>query len=95
MGPSGSGKSTLLAVLMGTATYGTFTGQVWINGRLMKVSRLRRIMGYVPQVGPLNGSSRHGVLHSHSPAAVHKRLPVSVLVYSECTAAAGAGVKGA
>ena len=53
MGPSGSGKSTLLAVLMGTATYGTFTGQVWINGRLMKVSRLRRIMGYVPQVGPL------------------------------------------
>ena len=52
MGPSGSGKSTLLAVLMGTATYGTFTGQVWINGRLMKVSRLRRIMGYVPQVGP-------------------------------------------
>lgn len=50
MGPSGSGKSTLLAVLMGTAIYGTFTGQVWINGRLMKVSRLRRIMGYVPQV---------------------------------------------
>ena len=24
--------------------------QVWINGRLMKVSRLRRIVGYVPQV---------------------------------------------
>lgn len=50
MGPSGSGKSTLLAVLMGTATYGTFTGQVWINNRLMRLSRLRRIMGYVPQV---------------------------------------------
>jgi ABC-type multidrug transport system ATPase subunit len=50
MGPSGSGKSTLLAVLMGTATYANSSGQIWINGRLMKVSRLRRIVGYVPQV---------------------------------------------
>lgn len=50
MGPSGSGKSTLLGVLMGTANYADFQGQVWINGRVMRVSRLRRITGYVPQV---------------------------------------------
>lgn len=52
MGPSGAGKSTLLSVLMGTASGADFQGQVWINGRAMKVSRLRRIMGYVPQVRP-------------------------------------------
>ena len=51
MGPSGAGKSTLLSVLMGTARGADFQGQVWINGRVMRVSRLRRIMGYVPQVG--------------------------------------------
>ena len=48
VGPAG--KSTLLYVLMGVAKYGVFTGQVWVNGRQMRVSRLRRIMGYVPQV---------------------------------------------
>ena len=52
MGPSGAGKSTLLSVLMGTPSGADFQGQVWINGRVMKVSRLRRIMGYVPQVDP-------------------------------------------
>lgn len=50
MGPSGCGKSTLLSVLMGNANYGSYQGQIWINGREMKVHRLRRITGYVPQV---------------------------------------------
>lgn len=50
MGPSGAGKTTFLNALMGTVKYGTISGQVWVNGRAMKMSRLRRIMGFVPQV---------------------------------------------
>lgn len=50
MGPSGAGKTTFLNALMGTVKYGTISGQVWVNGRGMKMSRLRRIMGFVPQV---------------------------------------------
>lgn len=50
MGPSGAGKSTLLYTLMGTARYGTTRGRLWINGREMRLARLRRILGYVPQV---------------------------------------------
>lgn len=49
MGPSGAGKTTFLNALMGTVKYGTISGQVWVNGRAMKMSRLRRIMGFVPQ----------------------------------------------
>eukprot|EP00884_Botryococcus_braunii_P009426 jgi/Botrbrau1/18485/Bobra.0072s0065.1 len=49
MGPSGAGKSTLLYCLMGTSTYGRTTGRLWVNGREMRLSRLRRVMGYVPQ----------------------------------------------
>lgn len=64
MGPSGAGKSTLLYALMGTARYGSTRGRLWINGREMRLARLRRILGYVPQVRavprswPL-GQSRH------------------------------------
>ena len=49
MGPSGAGKSTLLSALMGTASWGTTQGQVWVNNRAIPLRRLRRIMGYVPQ----------------------------------------------
>ncbi|KAL0020410.1 hypothetical protein WJX77_000240 [Trebouxia sp. C0004] len=49
MGPSGAGKTTFLNALMGTVKYGTISGQVWVNGRAMNMSRLRRIMGFVPQ----------------------------------------------
>ncbi|BDA44911.1 probable broad substrate specificity ATP-binding cassette transporter at N-terminal half [Coccomyxa sp. Obi] len=49
MGPSGAGKSTLLYALMGTARYGSTRGRLWINGREMRLARLRRILGYVPQ----------------------------------------------
>ena len=50
MGPSGAGKTTFLNALMGNVKYGTISGQVWVNRRAMKMSRLRRIMGFVPQV---------------------------------------------
>ena len=50
MGPSGAGKSTLLYALMGTARYGSTRGRLWVNGREMRLARLRRILGYVPQV---------------------------------------------
>ena len=50
MGPSGAGKSTLLSALMGTANWGATKGQVWVNNRAIPLRRLRRIMGYVPQV---------------------------------------------
>ena len=52
MGPSGAGKSTLLYALMGTARYGATRGRLWINSREMRLARLRRILGYVPQVPP-------------------------------------------
>lgn len=57
MGPSGAGKTTFLNALMGTVKYGTISGQVWVNGRAMKMSRLRRIMGFVPQVNPVTSYS--------------------------------------
>ena len=50
MGPSGAGKSTLLYALMGTAQWGATKGQVWVNNRAIPLRRLRRILGYVPQV---------------------------------------------
>lgn len=50
MGPSGAGKSTLLYALMGTARYGVARGRLCVNGREMRLERLRRILGYVPQV---------------------------------------------
>ena len=50
MGPSGAGKSTLLYALMGTARYGVTRGRLCVNGREMRLERLRRILGYVPQV---------------------------------------------
>ena len=53
MGPSGAGKSTLLYALMGTARYGRTTGRVWVNTRAIPLQRLRRIVGYVPQVRAL------------------------------------------
>ena len=61
MGPSGAGKTTFLNALMGTVKYGTISGQVWVNGRAMKMSRLRRIMGFVPQVlqSPFTHQSMH------------------------------------
>lgn len=51
MGPSGAGKSTLLNALMGTASWGVASGKTWVNSRPMPLTRLRSIMGYVPQVG--------------------------------------------
>ena len=62
MGPSGAGKTTFLNALMGTVKYGTISGQVWVNGRAMKMSRLRRIMGFVPQV--LQSPCTHQSLHT-------------------------------
>ena len=50
MGPSGAGKTTLLYALMGTARYGVARGRLCVNGREMRLERLRRILGYVPQV---------------------------------------------
>ena len=62
MGPSGAGKTTFLNALMGTVKYGTISGQVWVNGRAMKMSRLRRIMGFVPQVLPIH-SPKHACMY--------------------------------
>ena len=63
MGPSGAGKSTLLYALMGTARYGVTRGRLCVNGREMRLERLRRILGYVPQVCcPLQSSHRTGLL---------------------------------
>ncbi|KAG2452836.1 hypothetical protein HYH02_002182 [Chlamydomonas schloesseri] len=49
LGPSGCGKTTFLNVLCGKITTGTLMGQVKINGDAMPVTRLRKIMGFVPQ----------------------------------------------
>lgn len=68
MGPSGAGKSTLLYALMGTARYGSTRGRLWINGREMRLARLRRILGYVPQVRPALSQSTNSHL-SQLPSA--------------------------
>ena len=47
---SDAGKTTFLNALMGTANFGTISGRVWVNGREVRMSRLRRIKGFVPQV---------------------------------------------
>ena len=79
MGPSGAGKSTLLYALMGTARYGTTRGRLWVNGREMRLARLRRILGYVPQVShtPLPGSwlLHDRVCAKQSPHVRTCRLP--------------------
>ncbi|KAG2436216.1 hypothetical protein HXX76_006528 [Chlamydomonas incerta] len=49
LGPSGCGKTTFLNVLCGKISTGTLMGQVKINGDAMPVTRLRKIMGFVPQ----------------------------------------------
>ena len=68
MGPSGAGKSTLLYALMGTARYGVARGRLCVNGREMRLERLRRILGYVPQVRrALRFRSRAGCLPGRHP----------------------------
>lgn len=49
MGPSGSGKTTLLNVLSGRASYGTTTGDVFINGIKDEIARYNKVVGFVPQ----------------------------------------------
>lgn len=49
MGPSGCGKSTFLNVLCGKATYGRMTGSIRVNGVETPISRLKSVMGFVPQ----------------------------------------------
>ena len=68
MGPSGAGKTTLLYALMGTARYGVARGRLCVNGREMRLERLRRILGYVPQVclRPEPGSGRKFVCSQSS-----------------------------
>ena len=73
MGPSGAGKSTLLYALMGTARYGSARGRLWINGREMRLARLRRILGYVPQARPPAAPlSPH-----HDALCLHAMVPAS------------------
>ncbi len=50
MGPSGAGKSTLLNALLGRMHFGIVSGRVTVNGHSLRLSRLRRITGFVPQV---------------------------------------------
>lgn len=52
MGPSGAGKSTLLNALLGQMHFGIISGRVTVNGHAIRLSRLRRITGFVPQVPP-------------------------------------------
>lgn len=49
MGPSGAGKTSLLSALSGKATYGTVTGEIWINGRQEELTKYKKLMGFVPQ----------------------------------------------
>mmetsp|Transcript_39168 Transcript_39168/g.76453 ORF Transcript_39168/g.76453 Transcript_39168/m.76453 type:complete len:636 (+) Transcript_39168:128-2035(+) len=55
MGPSGSGKTTLLDVLSGrkTKNAGSIGGSVLLNGRQIKIARLKSYIGYVEQFDTL------------------------------------------
>lgn len=50
LGESGSGKTSLINVLAGRATYGNVSGDIFVNGRILNCSDLRREVGFVPQV---------------------------------------------
>eukprot|EP00808_Paulinella_micropora_P013567 g50285.t1 len=49
MGPSGAGKSTFLTALLDKASYGIRMGEVLVNGRPCDLSKLTRLIGFVPQ----------------------------------------------
>jgi len=49
MGPSGAGKTTLISVLLGRATYGVTTGDVFVNGEPDSLQAHRSMIGFVPQ----------------------------------------------
>jgi ABC-type multidrug transport system ATPase subunit len=50
MGPSGSGKSSLLNAITGKASYGTTTGDLFINGfKIESLSEYKELIGFVPQ----------------------------------------------
>ncbi|KAN0029967.1 hypothetical protein ACTA71_008107 [Dictyostelium dimigraforme] len=49
MGPSGAGKSTLMDVLAKRKNVGTITGDIRINGQLVKDMNITRFTGYVEQ----------------------------------------------
>eukprot|EP00929_Paragymnodinium_shiwhaense_P005187 TRINITY_DN10682_c0_g1_i1.p1 TRINITY_DN10682_c0_g1~~TRINITY_DN10682_c0_g1_i1.p1 ORF type:complete len:809 (+),score=178.21 TRINITY_DN10682_c0_g1_i1:240-2429(+) len=49
MGPSGCGKTTFMNVLCGKATYGTQTGDIFVNGKPTQVSKFKSMVGFVPQ----------------------------------------------
>ncbi|KAK5578429.1 hypothetical protein RB653_008100 [Dictyostelium firmibasis] len=49
MGPSGAGKSTLMDVLAKRKNVGTITGDIRINGELVKDMNITRFTGYVEQ----------------------------------------------
>ena len=51
---AGAGKTTLLNTLAGKAqAYGSQSGSIFVNGRPDRLERYKRVMGFVPQVGPL------------------------------------------
>ena len=50
MGPSGCGKSSFLNVLSGRATYGTGTGELFVNSEYTEsMGQFRHLVGFVPQ----------------------------------------------
>ena len=96
MGPSGAGKTTLLYALMGTARYGTTCGHLWINGREIQLRRLRRILGYVPQVCILlclligkDAEHKHPAAPLASAVVVRVRLQPHQYIRSGCTVPCG------
>ena len=50
LGESGCGKTSLINVLAGRAFYGQVSGDIFVNGRSLNCSALRREVGFVPQV---------------------------------------------
>ena len=49
MGPSGAGKTTFLSTLSGKAYYGNQRGDIKINGKVEKIQKYKKIVGFVPQ----------------------------------------------
>ena len=61
IGPSGAGKTTLLKSIIGLAQ--RYSGEMFVNGKLLAGSSIPRDIGYVPQVETVDWSFPATVEH--------------------------------
>jgi len=66
MGASGCGKTSMLSVLSGRIKSGKTTGTVYINGQRSKISKFKKVVGFVPQEDIMSNELTVEELMQHS-----------------------------